>query len=41
MLRLLMLLAVFYYFVSFDDLVRFSEHLVTSGYSMYVVPVFE
>lgn len=32
---------LFRYFVSFDDLVRFSEHLVTSGYSMYVVPVFE
>lgn len=32
---------LFHYFVSFDDLVRFSKPLVTSGYSMYVVPVFE
>ena len=27
--------------VSFDDLVRYSKPLVTSGYSMYVVAVFE
>lgn len=29
------------HFVSFDDLVRYSKPLVTSGYSMYVVAVFE
>lgn len=29
------------HFVSFDDLVRYFKPLVTSGYSMYVVAVFE
>lgn len=29
------------HFVSFDDLVRYSKPLVTSGYSMYVVAVFK
>jgi len=30
-----------HHFVSFDDFVRCAKPLVTSGYSMYVVAVFE
>lgn len=29
------------YFISYESLVNFSEPLVTSGYCMFVVPVFE
>ena len=29
------------YFISYESLVNFSELLVTSGYCMFVVPVFE
>lgn len=28
-------------FTSYESLVNFSDSLVTSGYSMFVVPVFE
>lgn len=31
----------FRHFVSFDDLVRFSETFVTTGYFMFVVPLFK
>lgn len=29
------------YFMSYESLVNFSEYLVTSGYCMFVIPVFE
>lgn len=31
----------FRYFTSFDALMKFSASYVSSGYSMFVVPVFE